>query len=77
MFPVSGLSAGTSLLQYIRDVARLRGTKFMCREGGCGACVVNLTFTDPFTTIDKSISVNSVSNKYKTMLHNNRTWLVD
>ncbi|XP_063625275.1 xanthine dehydrogenase/oxidase-like [Cydia splendana] len=29
-----------SLLEYLRVRCELRGTKYMCREGGCGACVV-------------------------------------
>ncbi|KAG8325288.1 hypothetical protein J6590_071543 [Homalodisca vitripennis] len=56
---VWGLPAGTTLLQYIREHAHLKGTKYMCREGGCGSCIVNLTFTDPVTGIDRSFGINS------------------
>ncbi|XP_047997536.1 probable aldehyde oxidase 4 [Leguminivora glycinivorella] len=33
-------SSDLSLLEYLRVRCELRGTKYMCREGGCGACVV-------------------------------------
>lgn len=58
---VSGLPAETSLNTYIRDHAGLTGTKFMCKEGGCGACVVSLEFTHPATAQERTVSVNSVS----------------
>ncbi|XP_053608547.1 uncharacterized protein LOC128674181 isoform X2 [Plodia interpunctella] len=34
------VSSTLTLVDYLRNVLELRGTKYMCREGGCGACIV-------------------------------------
>lgn len=51
----------TSLLVFIRSHARLTGTKFMCLEGGCGACVVNVSGIKTPAGDQRTIAVNSVS----------------
>ncbi|XP_023954191.2 xanthine dehydrogenase-like [Bicyclus anynana] len=52
-------SPDVTLVEYIRNVAHLRGTKFMCREGGCGACVVNIRTAQPPSNEIKTFAVNS------------------
>ncbi|XP_013192259.1 probable aldehyde oxidase gad-3 isoform X2 [Amyelois transitella] len=47
-----------SLNDYLREVLNLRGTKYMCKEGGCGACIVNVRARD-HTGHLRSFSVNS------------------
>lgn len=51
----------TTLLQYLRNYEHMKGTKYMCLEGGCGACVVSVTTKHPVTKRTITFSVNSVS----------------
>ncbi|XP_049878492.1 uncharacterized protein LOC126375553 [Pectinophora gossypiella] len=52
-------SANTTLNEFIRRHAELRGTKYMCLEGGCGACVVNVRAVNAGTNELDTFSVNS------------------
>ncbi|KAJ8719387.1 hypothetical protein PYW08_011562 [Mythimna loreyi] len=52
----SEVDSDTSLIDYIRNHLNLRGTKYMCKEGGCGACIVAVTLNDPEP---RTFSVNS------------------
>jgi len=47
------------LVDYLRNTAHLTGTKWMCREGGCGACVVTLVTSDPSSGAKSYRAVNS------------------
>nr|XP_014274699.1 xanthine dehydrogenase-like isoform X2 [Halyomorpha halys] len=55
----SNVDEDTSLTTYIRNHAGLKGTKWMCMEGGCGCCMVMMTETDPATGHDRSFAVSS------------------
>lgn len=50
-----------SLNTYLREVMHLKGTKYMCKEGGCGSCVVGVTLPHPVTKKDVTLAINSVS----------------
>lgn len=47
------------LVDYIRDVMLLKGTKIGCGEGGCGACTVMLSWKDPNSGATLYKSINS------------------
>nr|QIJ45704.1 aldehyde oxidase [Glyphodes pyloalis] len=49
----------TTLNAYIRNTLALPGTKAMCHEGGCGACIVAVRASLPPTHEVKTFSVNS------------------
>lgn len=50
----------TSLNTFIRTYANLRGTKSMCLEGGCGACIVAVRGFVPDKRAYQTWTVNSV-----------------
>lgn len=54
------VSVDTSLGTFIRKNAQLSGTKMVCREGGCGSCIVNLNGEHPVSRERQSWAVNSV-----------------
>lgn len=49
----------TTLISYLRDKLQQKGTKYMCYEGGCGACVVAVEETINGKT--SVFAVNAVS----------------
>ncbi|XP_053676028.1 uncharacterized protein LOC128726255 [Anopheles nili] len=53
------LPIDASLNNFIRMRAHLTGSKFMCLEGGCGACIINVVDTHPVTKQRITFSVNS------------------
>ncbi|CUE58771.1 xanthine dehydrogenase oxidase-like, putative [Bodo saltans] len=53
------LTPSSRLSDFIRFKTPYTGTKVYCHEGGCGACVVNLTYTDPTTNAATTVPINS------------------
>ncbi|KAJ3639855.1 hypothetical protein Zmor_003190 [Zophobas morio] len=53
------ITPNMSLNSYLRNIQNMYGTKGMCFEGGCGACVVVLQSKDPITNKDIYLAVNS------------------
>ncbi|KAJ9586601.1 hypothetical protein L9F63_019794, partial [Diploptera punctata] len=49
----------TTVNSFLRDYCNLRGTKYMCYEGGCGACVVSVVSLNAFTKQEKRYAINS------------------
>ncbi|XP_047534257.1 xanthine dehydrogenase 1-like [Vanessa atalanta] len=55
----SEVSPLTSLNDYLRNYLGLLGTKAMCHEGGCGACIVSVAKIHPGSSEKQIIAVNS------------------
>ena len=53
------IRVGMSLNEFIREVAQFKGTKVMCREGGCGSCVVSACYMDLLSKKECTVAVNS------------------
>ena len=51
----------TALNTFLREKRISVGTKHMCFQGGCGACLVEVKLFEPITEQKLSYAVNSVS----------------
>ena len=65
LYKLHNVNPSATLNQWLRCQPHLKGTKQMCNEGGCGACVVAITQMDLTSNCKRTISVNSVGNKRK------------
>ncbi|XP_021379046.1 xanthine dehydrogenase-like [Mizuhopecten yessoensis] len=52
-------SSSTSLNSFLRTSRASMGTKVMCREGGCGMCVVEAKLYEPISFEKRAYSINS------------------
>lgn len=55
----SEYAGSSSLNTFLRDSRISMGTKVMCKEGGCGTCLVQAQLYEPITMERKSYAVNS------------------
>ncbi|XP_035826275.1 indole-3-acetaldehyde oxidase [Aplysia californica] len=56
---VPKFSPPTTLNDYLRQTAGLKGTKVMCREAGCGTCAVTVSHVSPDSDTVDTYSVQS------------------
>lgn len=59
----SKVTPQTTLNTFLRDYLHLTGTKRMCVEGGCGACIVSVNRINPVTGKHETFSINSASSQ--------------
>ncbi|KPJ03064.1 Xanthine dehydrogenase [Papilio xuthus] len=52
------VDSDVTINDYLRDQLNLRGTKYMCQQGTCGSCIVNVTNNDIYGH-RRTFSVNS------------------
>ena len=64
-----------SLNTFLRDSRISTGTKYMCKEGGCGTCLVQAKLYEPITMETKSYAVNSVGCLLKSSFFEKRSIL--
>ncbi|WAR26952.1 XDH1-like protein [Mya arenaria] len=55
----NSVNPATSLNEFLRDKRISMGTKYMCREGGCGLCVVMVTIINPASNKEEKHAINS------------------
>ncbi|XP_061182872.1 xanthine dehydrogenase-like [Saccostrea echinata] len=55
----SEYSGSSTLNSFLRDSRISMGTKYMCKEGGCGTCLVQAKLYEPITMERQTYAVNS------------------